>query len=271
LTEVDVVGQDKEYMYMGILSSFLVLWSSLLFAGPSTVNGSDYKITAVLNAAGVQQELKSWTVRELSGLKQVSSKEKEPRSGKIAPFRGVVLSVLIDDALRSLTPEHRAQIDSVLLKSEAGDCVMIPRAFVIKYPMFLALSSPSSDLGALGPVYSVVPWTTRPRVMDEDGPVANYFVPRVQRIELANSRELYNGFFLSRRTDPAAMRGEKIFVKHCAACQSCGKAAAVTKTTIEECGQRLIKGAFLKEKEQRAVSSYLEAFRGENGSPSLSN
>lgn len=239
-----------------------------LSAGPAFAEG--HRLSIVFRDGGAEQELKSWTVAELSKGKQTSSQEKDPASEKIARWKGPLLGPMIETALAQVPLEKRAQVDLIILKGNAKSEAVIPRSFVVKYPLLLAVGG---ELGERGPLFSVAPWTSRGKAIEkEELPVLTYFVPGLQRVELTNSHEKFGYVYLRKRTDPIALRGEKRFVQSCLACHGTGRAPTLTDLSNEthsralaSTGHPKIKGApDLDERERRSLQTYLEAIRAES-------
>src|SRR4051812_42405634 len=109
-----------------------------------------------------------WGKLELGQLKQVSTHEKDPVTGKMIRSHGVLLSDLIDKALSKLPPDRKAQVDLVVLKHVSGTQVLLPRSLVTKYPLLVSTEASSYGL--------VVPWTSRPKILSEGLPLQSYFV-----------------------------------------------------------------------------------------------
>src|SRR4051794_30966539 len=65
----------------------------------------DFRLKVYWGSAGSTQELKSWTLDELQQLKKVSSREKDPSTGKILKWDGVLLSQLLEKGMEGLLPE----------------------------------------------------------------------------------------------------------------------------------------------------------------------
>jgi hypothetical protein len=139
------------------------------------------------------------------------SRHLEPRG------RGVVLSKLLDDAMAGLTAEARSQVDLVILKGDDGRQASIPRAFITKVPMRIVVEG---GKGSQTRFRAVVPEYGRVRSLREDLPWGTYEVPAVSRVELTSYQTLWGSQFLKRRTDPAALRGEKLFVQNCMSCHA---------------------------------------------------
>ncbi len=217
---------------------------------------------------GESQEIKRWSAADIAAQKSTSASEKLP-DGPVSRWKGVPLTGLIEEAIKALPAERKSQVDLVVLKSADGKHALIPRAFTVKYPVLLAFEKDGKPLPDGGRFQSVVPWTSRPRILRESVPVELYFVPGVRTIELTNYRERYSGVFLQRRTDPAAVRGEKLFVKNCISCHASGHGPSVqdvTNRTLASAGHPAAKGfPQLTEKDWRALASYIRAHRVENG------
>ncbi|MEO5970427.1 MAG: hypothetical protein ABIQ95_10915 [Bdellovibrionia bacterium] len=240
-----------------------------------------FRLVAVWAEAGLNQDLKSWTLSELSKFKKTESRERDPNSGKLVKWKGVLLSHLIDKVLVDLSPENRAHIDLVVLKGGAGNRALIPRAMITKYPVMLALQTSTPDSGMpdlafqnRGPVYSVIPWSTKPKILDEGLPLENYFVSNLERIELTSYKDRFSSLFLKRRTDPSAMRGEKLFVQNCIGCHADGdtKVYQFGQVGSTAAAEHPAMKAVLKlgEKEKKSLVSYLNAYKAENPEPSTS-
>ena len=244
-----------------IISVGFVLASGLSHAG----NASSYSLKAVWNHTGGAQDLKSWALTDLTHLKKISVREKDPVTGAMSNWQGALLSDVVDTAMSSLPPDSRAQIDLIILKNDTASQAMIPRAFITKYPVILALSRDQKELGSLGPVYSVVPWTSRPKSQQEGLPLESYFLSGVKTVELTNYRDHYGPLFLKRRTDPAAMRGEKLFVQNCAVCHAPAENFIKSRLPASDAHPALKGAPRLSDRDRRSLTSYFEAYRAENG------
>ncbi len=219
-------------------------------------------------------DLKSWSLGELQKLKQGTSRERDPITGEIVRWKGVLLSDVVEQALKDLPAKVRADIDLLVLKSTSGGQALIPRAFVVKYPILLAFSREEKPLGDRTP-YSVMPWTSKNKIQGEGAPLEAFFLPQVTQIEFTNSKDRFSRFQLKRRTDPAAMRGEKYFVQNCVSCHDTGHAPSISDLSVEtktrslaSVGHPAVKGSpKLDASSKRYLSAYLDAFRSENGAP----
>lgn len=181
-----------------------------------------------------------------------------------------MLADLIVRATEPLGADDRASIDLVVLRNAAGGQALVPRWFVVKYSMLLARGGEEGT-----GLRAVVPWTSQPSSGREGLPVATFFLEGVTEIELGNYRERYGSLFLKRRTDPAAVRGEKLFVQTCVSCHDSGRGPSVLAANLLEgrWGEILRSPALhpgakgipsLGDRESRSLASYLEAYREES-------
>jgi hypothetical protein len=270
-------------MHHVIATSLVVLavFSGRAFGAPAadpsvrpSLVPAEHNLSVIMTGGGKTSELKSWNVAELKGLKQMVSREKDPDTKAIVKYRGVSLSVLLESAMASLTPEQKAQIDLVILSDTEGNRAQVPRSFIVKYPIFVALEKGGHALAGTAPLGTVVPWTSHPKTLKEDLPLDTYFINHLKTVELANYHERFGSLFLKRRTDPTAMRGEKVFVQHCARCHEGGKALQIKELTTEERKRSVaskthpdVKGVpKLNDREWRALGNYFDAYHSENAS-----
>ncbi len=207
---------------------------------------------------GASQVLRDWSFPELFRLKRAASSERDPETGKLVRYEGVLLSQVVEKALEGVTPDQRAQVDLLVLTDRLGHRALIPRSLVTKYPVLVARNGER--------LLGVMPWTSRPQILKEEVPVGAYFVSELTALELTSYREKYSPWFLKKRSDPGAVRGEKIFVQNCMSCHSVGNGpgpeqvvsksspgfqhpAIVAKTGLGTLGER----------ERRALASYFDA------------
>jgi hypothetical protein len=253
--------------------------------GPQRSHGNSHG-----NSQARFQVLDTWNREQLAGLKTVRSREREAwnrvmekefnPSGKsrvgLPEWKGVLLQTLLEKSLAKMPVESRAQFDLIILTSREGNQAMIPRSLVTKFPILIAFERNglvlSDKTQPRGPFYSVIPWNSRPKIAAEALPLATYFLPDVVRIDIANYRQIYGDFFLKRRTEPSAMRGEKLFVQNCMSCHGTGIGPSMSQVPIEARLKALgserhtgIPGmARWSERDQRSLMSYWEIYRGEN-------
>jgi hypothetical protein len=162
-------------------------------------------------------------VKSLGSLKSLN--EAWPGTQRRSAWQGYLIADVIQKALDQMTVEERAQIDLVILQAGEGDGAqraLLPRALLKNFPFLLATLRDGKS-SAKGWV-SVPPLASRSKLQAEGLPIESYFLENVSRIELANSKERYKAAILLRRTDPIAVRGERVFVSSCLACHDSGRA-----------------------------------------------
>ncbi len=207
-----------------------------------------------------QKVLGSYTIEDLNKRKQVSLTETDPELKKPAVFKGVSLSQLVEEAAKPLTAADRSHIDLVILKGKSKNAIM-PRAFLVKYPTIqLALSQDGKPIA--GPRV-ILPATSNSKIQKEGVLLDPLFVADLESVTLTSYQFHYADLFLKKRTDPAAMRGEKLFMQNCVSCHQTGvKSASFTDATShpEVPGVAGLK-SILEPKQMRSLGSYLEAYR----------
>lgn len=162
-------------------------------------------------------------VKSFGALKSLN--EAWPGTQRKSSWQGYLIADVIQKALDQMTVEERAQIDLVILQTGEGDGAqraLLPRALLKNFPFLLATHRDGKN-SAKGWV-SVPPLASRSKLQSEGLPIESYFLESVSRIELANSKERYRAAILLRRTDPIAVRGERVFVSSCLACHDSGRA-----------------------------------------------
>lgn len=257
------------YMRLGVLLLLITIGISGVFAGETGTQGPF--LTALTHVEKKSETVKSWSMEQVKSLKKASSHERDPKTGQVVRWDGVLLSTVVDSAMEGMPAEKKALIDLIILKNASGAQALIPRAFVVKYPILLAMKRAQSDLGPLGPLYSVVPWTSKAKIMKESVPLEHFFIPGIHQIQLTNYRELYSQVYLKRRGDPAAIRGEKLFVQNCISCHAAGQGPGVQQISstraVASSGLRhpkISSSLNLTEKDWRFLESYVAAHRSES-------
>lgn len=275
-------GVESRFKWLAKLFLFFSIGLLQSFGSYADQSPEATPLSVIWTTTGVQQELKTWNRKELLGFKKIISHEKAPASGgKVIKWEGILLSQFLDKALESLPADNRAQVDLIVLKDRNGRSAYIPRALAGKYPLMLALQWDSNGVSELekmkGLIYSIVPWTSKSKILNEDLPLETFFVADVAKIELANYRDRFGTFFLKRRTDPSAIRGEKLFVQNCACChlgsQGVNLNSLIGKITEEKSRKFASEGhpavtpqssIKLNQQTRRYLFRYLEAHRLEN-------
>ncbi len=225
--------------------------------------------------------LKVFRPEDLRVFKQQTRKERTATSQDLFQWRGVLLSDVIDAAMKDMTVEERATVDLVVLGDSGSEAakVEIPRGFANKYPVLLAYERDGKKLEKEGPFWSVVPFSlnqlqrktaSSKGIQDELLPIEKYSLPGIQKIELTNYRNRYHSsLFLSRRTDPLTVRGEKRYVQTCLGCHALNglpPAAALSEKmatpTFVRAKHESVRGMpLLGDVEVKALRSYLKAIQ----------
>lgn len=216
-------------------------------------------LSVVWTATQPSTVLKVLSREELKKLKKSGSSETDPTDGKKEHFEGLLLSDLIDKALNGTSNDRKAAVDLIVLKNSHGAKALIPRSFIVKYPVILATTENHKSLPSLK---SIIPWTSKSRTKSEGLPLETYFIDDVNEVELGNYRERYGNVFLKNRQDPTAMRGEKIFIQSCLSCHDSEPGISKAKNWI---GQHpTLKGVpNLDSREQRALHGFLDSLKAE--------
>ncbi len=263
-------------MKVSLLVGFFVgfLGVRLAVAQPQSgrwVDEPKFRLTATVNAPGLHQDLKTWALPDLSRFKRSVAREKDPQSGQVVKSEGFLLASLVDQTLEGLPIESRAQIDLIVLKGGSGQQALVPRALMTKYPLLVAVHQGSTLRESHGLLSVVVPWTSKPKIQGEELPLESFFVSNLVQVELTNYRHTFADLFLKRRTDPSAMRGEKLFVQSCAGCHDAGRAQGpFSIAQIDQAKRFAEKGhpgaglVFrLNDRDRGAILRYAEALQSE--------
>ena len=178
------------------------------------------QIKVVWRQGSQDRTLKSWYLEELLQWHLVKKRERDPKGGAASDWAGVDLENLVDLGLKGLAIEEKATIDLLILRTLEGGEFLIPRSFIKKYPVLLAFLKNGDYLNVEAPFSSIPPLSSYTQTGMEVYPVQRFFVPAVKEIILTNSHDRFPYAFLTRRSNPAALRGEKVFVKTCMNCHS---------------------------------------------------
>ena len=239
------------YLKIAFCSGVIVL---CVIVGAAELKADSSRLVTVWDSQAGEQDLGG---PDLSHLVRISSHEKDPPSGKVKHWRGVLLSDWVDRALDQLSPDNKAQVDLVILHGAKGETALVPRSLITEFPVMLATRKDEYSV--------VIPWTSKPRIKKEELPLESYFVSPLVKIELTSYRHEYGSLFLKRRTDPFAMRGEKIFIQDCMACHGASQAPALKTRELASVDHPKMKGIpALSERDHEALKSYFAAYRVEN-------
>jgi len=175
------------------------------------------------------KQLKSWTLTELLNWKLDQKREKVPQESSVALWEGVDFNKLIDVALEGVTLHERGEIDLVLLKGQDNKVITVPRSFIRKFSFLLAIKKNGKPLTApYAPFFSVVPVSSLSagdkRKLDEEiYPLHLFSVTGIKEITFTRVQDQYGSLFLRRKTNPLALRGERVFVWNCNTCHAMDK------------------------------------------------
>lgn len=217
---------------------------------------------SILGPSGVSQ----WDPEKASKLGQKKIREKDPVTKSSKTWSGVGLKALVDETAGKLPAEQNAEIDLIVVEDAAGKRAMIPRSFVNKYTVVLSLSDSKENWDL------IAPWSSDKKALKERLPLETFHIQNVKRVTLTNYRNLYGaGLFLKRRTDPLAVRGEKIFVQTCMGCHFQNAVAKpdemASKVREHKFGENshLPVGGFpdLHETDWRSLQTYVKASQSE--------
>jgi hypothetical protein len=224
---------------------------------------------------GAHRVLKDFSLEELEKRKFASLTELDPLSkdgNESAKFQGVSLANLVEETTKTLSAAERSTTDLVVLKTRDGKEVVMPKAFLQKYPQIqLAFKKNGAALGVDAPRV-VLPATSNKKITGENILLEPLYVSALSEITLTSYEKRYGAFLLKRRTDPAAMRGEKLFLQNCVSCHSQPQITLATLASTEKV-EMVAKGlhpdlpgihnfkTLFNKKTTRSLASYLEAFR----------
>jgi hypothetical protein len=169
--------------------------------------------------------LKTWKAEDLKDIERVRRRERAPGSSEMSEWRGYLLEDLIARTMEeSLSLEQRSRVDLVVLKNAEGVQALIPRGFLRRHWVLMANERNGVPVAENeGPWRTIVPWSTRSIQSREILPLETYFISQVTEIELTGYEAPFRKVFLTRRTDPRALRGEQVFVQNCMGCHAVDK------------------------------------------------
>lgn len=237
-----------------------------------------------------------WTLGRLPSKKlksaQATSSERDPRSDQVVSWKGVSVATLVEQWIERLPGEQRATIDLIVFEaatdpahpSRAAHRIYVPRWLLTKHPeVRLAYERAGKSLGQeRGPWALVIPWTSKKKITQEELPLQDFFQDRIDRVVLSNYRAQFPALFMKRRSDPVAMRGEKLFVQNCMSCHATEHAPplAIDRSSVADpkikkvaaSGHPTVPGGpTWGFKDRKALINYLDGYRRErpNGDPGV--
>jgi len=166
------------------------------------------------------RSLRAWTLEDLSSLSPISSHEKDPLSGHFSQWKGVLISKWIEKELSELPLEQRSEVDLLILKNQKGEQAILPRHVVKAFPVMLAWEKDRKIFSDKDQGFTVVlPWSSNSqKMMRGNLNWSAYQISGVSEVQLTSYQARFSNLFLKRRTDPAAVRGEKMVVENCVSC-----------------------------------------------------
>jgi cytochrome c553 len=260
---VPIIKRMKSPKNSKKFAKFFILFS--LFAVGSVEASEAVVLKAAWRASSAVHPLKSWTLQEWSQLKMASSSEKDPESGQLLHWKGVLISKWIEKELSELPLDQRSQVDLLVFKNEKGEQAIIPRYLLNKYPVMLGFERGKETSAGKSPLTVVIPWTSKPKIHEENLPLAAYQISGVSEVDFSSYEARFNSLMLKRRTDPAAIRGEKMVVQNCVGCHGNGRARSVPELPLNATfGHPNGNGApKLNARDVRALVSYMTAYQNE--------
>lgn len=215
------------------------------------------------------------SVAEFPQLKKVELKESVTPGGPLQTVQGYRVSQWVELKFEKekWTAEQKAAVDLIVFRDRSGKRVPISRVLLTKYPFLLSPEKGSFRL--------IVPTQSQPRIRTEGIPVEAMRLDAVEAVDLAHFKAEFERFFLTKRTDPVALRGEKLALQNCQICHQ----ESLTSPALAAGGwshlmkpevlSKFLGGhpgnsvqAQLTEKERKSVVSYFNLYRGQLETPS---
>ena len=218
-------------------------------------------IKIVYKVGSENKLLKQFTQTEWDQLQKKKMKEKNTQ------WEGIFLNDLLEQCMESLPLREKANVDLVILKNH-DKRALVPRFLATKYKLMLSQKS--------GKFYSIIPFETQPKIKKEILPLETYEVAEVSEIILANYQAQYKKAHLDNRSNPIAVRGEKLFVKACMGCHDQSLTGSIQDVTsripnfdyLTEPPHPPVQGMpKISDAELKGFKSYIKALKDQN--PSL--
>jgi hypothetical protein len=259
--------------------SWLPSHSIAEYGDTTGVASNDGHLDVVWKVNGNAKQLKRWSQLELKQWKVESRREKDPETQSLETWQGIGLVNLVNIALLEITPDERAGVDLIVLKGRssggsriAPKNVMVPRSYANRFPMLIALSKNGGGLNERGPFYSVVPWSSVPSSSSVRTPVGSLFLRSIHEIVLTNYKDHFGDFFLKRRTNPLAIRGETVFVKTCLGCHALKQTPKFEALAGYDSHGKVNGFPHVSSLDELGLKSYINQYKKENGSgPEIAN
>ena len=253
-----------------LFSLFGTLLAVSTFAIPVAEANSDFNVTYDAAAPAAPKVLKSLPVSAFATRSQRSATEG-------STYHGISLAELVDEVTTPLTVEERSRVDLIAFDRPGSDRkILLPRALLKKFPgILLAVTDRKIRL--------VLPKETHAKLQSEGILIEALGSREVSGVSLTSYDQRYAAVLLKRRTDPAAMRGEKLYVQNCLGCHAGAPGAGDSRpdlSTPEKMKKFLGEGThpsvsgvsqwneLLDTKKSRSLASYLSAREGEKAAAS---
>jgi len=159
---------------------------------------------------------------------------------------------VMEGVVAKFQPEENATVDLLVFESGSGKKSLIPRWFLTRYDLFLAETPEGLKL--------IPPTRSFPKSLTEHLPLISYVLEDVKSLQLTSYELFYQPYILKKKTDPAAVRGEKFFLQSCLACYSDPKKMvdAIRAATAEAKPEDVGLPPKLDEKDWRALKTYVK-------------
>ncbi len=197
---------------------------------------------------GFAQELNTVHVERKKGSKTVLNQHTS-----VDFWRQKSAQEAFQEVLSAIDSAEQAEIDLVVVKGRDGSLARFPRHLITKgHVKFTTCEGRSVCLKGV---------TNRARI-----PVEALEVKRVQKIELFNHNEVFPEAKLKDRTNPAASRGEKLWVQNCLSCHGLKAPELQLKNlklveSVFNQTHRKFSGFRLDSWDVRGIAAYLDALK----------
>lgn len=236
------------------MASLILLCSCVIAFGNGCLgleNTAQADFNVKVNDAKRSQILRSYSLSELKSLKW----RKKAQLGQYQSLKEWIWLWA-----EGMSAEESAMVDLIVLESKDGRKAFMPRWVTQKYDLYIVRSAEEPIQ-----LRSVVPTQAFPRLANERLPLDSYQLSDIVSIELTNYQKYYGLFQLKKRTDPAAARGEKLFLQTCLGCHGIhqkveSQSMRMKINTAEAFVHKAVPGLpKLEEKDIRALKSYIRA------------
>lgn len=213
---------------------------------------------------GQKTLLKRWQGEEWAKLKVQSINERNLRSGQSQEGSGFVVSQWIQKVTEGLSAPERAEIDLIEFEGSRGHA-WVPWFLINRFRVSMTLGD-----GKRAPIgWSLtMPVRSQPEILLEGVPLAAMELEGVERVVLSRYSDRTAGLKLEKRSDPVALRGEKLFQQGCASCH--GQTPNLILTSVSSMDPAVwqkrhpsVVWAELKDKEWRGLRAFATVWLSE--------